>query len=44
MTRLSIVRVSILCALAGASSVGVLAPPNTSARDPRQPIDEEYTK
>ncbi len=44
MKRLSIVRVAILCALAGASSVGVLAQPNKYARDPRQPIDEEYTK
>jgi hypothetical protein len=34
----------VLTALTCATSVGVLAQPNKYARDPKQPVDEEYTK
>src|SRR5512137_884888 len=44
MKRVSGFRWIVLAALVGATSVGVLAQPNKYARDPKQPIDEEYTK
>ncbi|MGE5199207.1 MAG: M14 family zinc carboxypeptidase [Rhodospirillaceae bacterium] len=44
MKRGSILRVLVLVALTCASSAGVLAQPNKYARDPKQPVDEEYTK
>ncbi|MCX6553285.1 MAG: M14 family zinc carboxypeptidase, partial [Acidobacteria bacterium] len=44
MKRFLTVRRAVLCALVAASSVGVLAQPNKYARDPKQLIDEEYTK
>jgi hypothetical protein len=34
----------VLCALLAGTSVGVLAQPNKYARDPKQLVDEEYTK
>ncbi|MFO7691948.1 MAG: M14 family zinc carboxypeptidase, partial [Vicinamibacterales bacterium] len=44
MKRASIFRALTLVLLAGATSAGVLAQPNKYARDPKQPVDEEYTK
>ena len=44
MKRVSIFRALVLVAVAGATSVGVLAQTNKYARDPKQPVDEEYTK
>jgi len=44
MKRLFPVRGFVLCAVVAATSVGVLAQPNKYARDPKQLIDEEYTK
>ena len=44
MKRQTLARIVVLCALAGATSAGVLAQPNKYARDPKQAVDEEYTK
>lgn len=44
MKRQTLARMVVLCALAGATSAGVLAQPNKYARDPKQAVDEEYTK
>ena len=44
MTRASIFRALVLVGLTCATSAGVLAQSNKYARDPKQPIDEEYTK
>ena len=44
MTRASIFRALVLVGLTCATSAGVLAQSNKYARDPKQPVDEEYTK
>ena len=44
MKRRFTVRWLVFCALVAATSVGVLAQPNKYARDPKQLVDEEYTK
>ena len=44
MTRTSILRAVVLVGLTCATSAGVLAQSNKYARDPKQPVDEEYTK
>ena len=44
MTRASIFRAMVLVGLTCATSVGVLAQPNKYARDPKQLVDEDYTK
>jgi hypothetical protein len=44
MKRASIFRALVLVALTCATSAGVLAQPNKYARDPKQLVDEDYTK
>ena len=44
MKRASIFRAVVLVALTCATSAGVLAQANKYARDPKQPVDETYTK
>ncbi len=44
MKRVQTVRWVALCAIVIAGSAGVEAQPNKYARDPKQPIDEEYTR
>ncbi len=44
MTHGRMVRWGLACVLAVAASLSVTAQPNKYARDPKQPIDEEYTK
>jgi len=44
MKRASIFRALVLVGLTCATSVGVLAQPNKYARDPKQLVDEDYTK
>ncbi|HOQ60873.1 MAG TPA: M14 family zinc carboxypeptidase [Vicinamibacterales bacterium] len=44
MKRQTIVQVAALCAVAGATSVGMWAQPNKYARDPKQAVDAEYTQ
>src|SRR5512137_931998 len=44
MTRRSMYRALALAAIACATSVGLVAQTNKYARDPKQPIDEEYSK
>ena len=44
MTRRSMYRALVLAALACATSAGLVAQTNKYARDPKQPIDEAYTK
>ena len=44
MTRRSMYRALVLAAIACATSAGLVAQTNKYARDPKQPIDEAYTK
>ena len=44
MKRASIFRTLVLVALTCAASAGVLAQPNKYARDPKQLVDDDYTK
>ena len=44
MKRASIFRALALVVLTCAASAGVLAQPNKYARDPKQLVDEDYTK
>ena len=44
ITRLPTARLAVLCVLVVAMSAGVVAQPNKYARDPKQLVDEDYTK